>query len=385
MGSITRPLSIIIGVNGIGMGHTVRQLELACYLRERGHEIRVVTSGARVAHFRGQGFHAYDSWMPTLIARGDRIRIADAIRANASAMLGGWALYRHLCAAIADGGIPDVVVSDYEPNAARLARHFGRPLISIDQQSKYRHFDFPPIAGYSRRSDEQRLRWFAPKKKRSFVCSFVPLRAPAQDIEIIPPIVPDQIRRATVRSDPCVTAYFSRYFGHGPMASTRDLAEIFRDHLPGLRLRIYAQDSDFPALRRYGGRNVSIHAFDRGAFIADTARSQAVFSNAGFNLISEALVLGKPLHLVPLPTYDQYWCAQAVERAGFGRQADRLHAADVLNFLAAGEEMSGRIRLQREALRSDPRPRIADYLESIGPTPIPSRIHAPDPRAAVTR
>ena len=86
-----RPLNVIIGVNGIGMGHTVRQSVIAQYLRDRGHEVRIVTNGqGRVEYFRDLGFPAWDGWMPTLLARDDRIA-RDAVARNIRQTPGGLA------------------------------------------------------------------------------------------------------------------------------------------------------------------------------------------------------------------------------------------------------------------------------------------------------
>lgn len=362
-----RPLNVIIGVNGIGMGHTVRQSVIAQYLRDRGHRVRIVTNGAsRAEYFRDLGFPAWDGWMPTLLARDDRIHASDAIRANVRQAPGGFLRHLQLRRAVRNSGVPDVFVTDYEPNTPRLAYHFGRPLISIDQQSKYRHLDLPAVGRYARTADEQRLRYFAPRVDRSFICSYVPLDAEDHGLEFVAPVVPDLVRSAPVTTEPLATAYFSRYFDHGPEASVRELASVFRQSVPDRTLRIYAQPTELSSLRGYADTRVEIHAFDREAFIADMARSEVVFSNAGFNLISEALVLGKPVHLIPLPTYDQHWCAKVVDEAGLGTAAPRVERRAVLEFLARGQALRDNVVRHRDQyLSADPREPIASYLESL--------------------
>ncbi|MER5361291.1 glycosyltransferase family protein [Streptomyces sp. NPDC002785] len=362
-----RQLNVIIGVNGIGMGHTVRQSVIAQYLRDRGHRVRIVTNGqSRAEYFRDLGFLAWDGWMPTLLARDDRIHARDAVRANMREAPGGLLRHLQLRRAVRNSGVPDVFVTDYEPNTPRLAYHFGRPLISIDQQSKYRHLDLPALGRYARTADEQRLRYFAPRVDRSFICSYVPLAAEDRRVEFIAPVVPDLVRSAPVTTEPLVTAYFSRYFDHGPEESVRELASVFRQSVPDRTLRIYTQPTELRSLRGYADARVEIRAFDREAFIADMARSEVVFSNAGFNLISEALVLGKPVHLVPLPTYDQHWCAKVIDEAELGTAAPRIEQPAVLDFLARGRALHDNVVRHRDLyLSTDPRERIASYLESL--------------------
>lgn len=367
MSGYARPLSVVIGVNGIGMGHSVRQSVIAQHLRDRGHRVRIVTNGsARVEYFRDLGFPAWDGWMPTLLARGDRIHASDALRANIWQMPAGVTKHLRLRRIIQDTGVPDVFITDYEPNTPRLAYHFDRPLISVDQQSKYRHLELPTVGRYARTADEQRLRCFAPHVDRSFICSFVPLEANDQKLELIAPVVPDVVRSAPVTTEPFATAYFSRYFDHGPEEPVRALAEVFRKHVPDRALRIYAQAAETSNLRRYASDRIEICTFDREAFIADMARSEGIFSNAGFNLISEAFVLGKPVHLIPLPTYDQHWCAKVVHEAELGTSAPRVTAEAVLDFLTRSWELRNNVVQHRnEHLLVDPRELIATYLESL--------------------
>ncbi|ANW19455.1 glycosyltransferase family protein [Streptomyces clavuligerus] len=362
-----RPLSVIIGVNGIGMGHSVRQSVIAQYLRDRGHSVRIVTNGsARVEYFRDLGFPAWDGWMPTLLARADRIYASDAVRANLLRAPVGFAKHMRLRQIIRETGIPDVFITDYEPNTPRLAYHFDRPLISVDQQSKYRHLDLPGVGTYARTADEQRLRHFAPRVDRSFICSYVPLEADDRKVEFIAPVIPDSVRSTQVTTEPVATAYFSRYFDHGPEDSVRNLIAVFRQYVPDRALRIYVQPTEAEKLRRYADGKIEIRFFDREAFIRDMARSEGIFSNAGFNLISEAFVLGKPVHLIPLPTYDQHWCAKVVHEAELGTSAPRVDGGAVLDFLNRSRELrSNVVRHRSEHLAVDPRERIASYLESL--------------------
>ncbi|WP_432071864.1 glycosyltransferase family protein [Streptomyces wuyuanensis] len=367
MSGYVRPLNVVIGVNGIGMGHSVRQSVIAQYLRDRGHEVRIVTNGAaRVEYFRDLGFTAWDGWMPTLLARGDRIHASDAMRDNMRQAPVGVTKHLRLRRILRETGVPDVFITDYEPNTPRLAYHFGRPLISVDQQSKYRHLDLPAVGRYARTADEQRLRYFAPRVDRSFICSYVPLEAADRRLEFIAPVIPDSVRSTPVTTEPLATAYFSRYFDHGPEESVGTLASVFRQYVPDRALRIYVQPTEIGNLRKYADGKIEICTFDREAFITDMARSEAVFSNAGFNLISEAFVLGKPVHLVPLPTYDQHWCAKVVQEAELGTAALRINRGAILDFLNRTRELRDNVVRHRDQhLAVDPRERIASYLESL--------------------
>lgn len=361
------PLDVVIGVNGIGMGHSVREGQIAQHLRGRGHRVRIVTtSEPRARYFREQGFTVLEAWMPKLIEHGHRIRKRDLVRNNVRQVLPGLRCHRAVRHTLTADGVPDVFLTDYEPNVSRLAAHFRRPLISVDQQSKYRYLDLPPLPPYSQAPDRQRLRLFAPHPDHAFICSFVPLTSADPKLEFLPPVLPDAVRNAPTASESLCTGYFSHYFHHGPGPNVERLAALFRDAHPNRRLHLYVQSADLPQLTRHSRGNVEIRAFDRAGFLQDMARSEAVFSNAGFNLIAEAIALGKPLFLVPLPTYDQHWCAHAVADAGLGVWSAGLDGKEVREFLLRVDGLAAAVRDHRDRhLASDPRERIAQFLESM--------------------
>lgn len=359
-------MRVLIGVNGIGMGHSVRQGELASLLRSRGHDVQIVTSGGAVSYFRDLGFTTWEGWLPRLIGTPARIPVRAGLAANYRRMPAGVRRYAVLRSELRKVGVPDVFVSDYEPNSAWLAYGFGRPVISVDQQSKYRHLDLPPLGAYRQAAERQRLSVFMPRVQRSFVCSFMPMRSTRSAVELIPPILTKSIRTATPADSALSVAYFSRYFEHGPQRAARDLADFFRTRAPDNRLRIYIRQEDFAAVRPYGESNVEVRVFDRERFLNDLMVCHAVFCNAGFNLIAEAFALGKPCYLIPLPTYDQHWCAHTVNNRGYGVGAATIEPGLVADFMERRSEYVVRIHEElAEFLAEDPVERIAMHLEGV--------------------
>jgi uncharacterized protein (TIGR00661 family) len=363
-----RALRIAVGVNGIGMGHASRQAALAEHLRRCGHEVQFIATGGATQHLRGLGFTVHESWMPTLIASRGRVRWWPAITANIGNLHDGLRRYHAIARALRRTGVPDVFITDYEPAASYLAYQFDRPLLSIDQQSKFRFLNLPDIGAYTPTADRQRLSWFTPRATRAFICSFVPLAAPNASIEIIPPLLADDVWRSTPTSEPVITAYFSRYFGHGPHASARALARIVADNLPEISLRIYAHDADARQLVDLNSADdrIVVRRFDRASFLADLARSRCLVANAGFNLIAEAALLGKPQLLIPLPTYDQHWCARTVHDQHLGVASPDVTLNSLLALLDRTDEISSRAqRLRDEFLAKDARPLIAQHIERL--------------------
>ena len=132
------------------------------------------------------------------------------------------------------------------------------------------------------------------------------------------------------------------------------------------RLRIYSQAGDLTTVQPFGGGNVEVCPFRRQEFLTDLIQSQAVFCNAGFNLIAEAFTLGKPCYLVPLPTYDQHWCARTVGTRGFGVGEPTIDRRRVVAFLKRRARYADRIEHElAEYLADDPLERVAEYIEGL--------------------
>jgi UDP:flavonoid glycosyltransferase YjiC (YdhE family) len=198
------------------------------------------------------------------------------------------------------------------------------------------------------------------------------MASPSVSVELVPPLLADDVWCCKPTTEPVITAYFSRYFGHGPGASARALAQLVEADLPDMMLRIYAHPEDARQLADLDtddGR-ILVHPFDRDAFLRDLARSRCLVANAGFNLIAEAALLGKPQLVIPLPTYDQHWCAQAVHDNHLGLSTGDVNRDSLLALLDRADDISDRAAALRDGyLAIDTRPLIGEYIEHLAASP----------------
>lgn len=347
----------------------MRQLALAEVLRGRSHTVTAITSGRATSVFADNGFPVLNGWMPMVIGRPDRLLASRIVRDNFTHAPSGLRTMVSTARALSRMGTPDLFLTDYEPNAAWLSYLLRRPLVSVDQQSKYRYLDLPVVDSYIRKVERQRLSLFMPRVTAAYVCSFMPLTAGNPKVTIIPPILADAVLETKPTIGPSSIAYFSAYFNEGPEVRTSQLIEAFRRLPLNRKLTVYLPPAAAASLRYLTGRNVTVRAVDRDSFLRDLAECDTVFCNAGFNLISEALHLGKPLYVCPLPTYDQQWCGQVIGDSELGESHSDCNFDDVSDFL----ERSGTYRkaIDSAALAEwhrDPRPDLVSALEAIAGT-----------------
>lgn len=217
----------------------------------------------------------------------------------------------------------DLVISDYEPVTARAARRQGIPCIGVGHQYA---FCFPvPLRGGNLLS-RTILRQFAP------VTIPVGLHWHHFDQPILPPIV-DLACGLSPRGDT-----ENRVLVYLPFEDQSALLPLF-SQFPHYEFYIYAPGQDW----RDDG-HLHVRPLSRDGFQQDLVDSHWVICNAGFELISEALQLGKRIMAKPLRgQIEQLANAAALEQLGYAAIEDRIDRS-ALAFWFDCEPVAPRIR-----------------------------------------
>ena len=212
----------------------------------------------------------------------------------------------------------DVVLTDFEPVTAWAARRQGTPLIALGHQ--YALTPPTPLCG---------MDWF----QRTLLAGFAPARhsiglhwhhfgyQQQQDRVILPPIVdlPNH-SNGTICSD-TVLVYL-------PFEDPADVLQWLAP-LQQYKFCIYGAGLPAHTLPHLQFCPPSVHVFKQ-----DLIRSAAVISNAGFELISEALQLGKRIMVKPLLGQpEQRSNALALQQLGLACAQNQLNSQCIVEFL----------------------------------------------------
>lgn len=303
-------MRILYGVQTTGHGHLVRSTPIIRQLRERGHQVDVLLSGpppdpAWLARI-GEPFTTRPGL--TFAADGGRIRYLKTAR-HARPL----AFLRDVLRAPA--GLPDLVVTDYEPVTAWLARRRGLRSIGIGHLYAFAWPEVPRAPGNA--ITRRVMDWFAPAS--------IPAGAHWHSFgaPVLPPTVDPEVR--SLARGPVEPDLILVYLGFEPLDRLVPLLRQFPHH----RFHVYAKVS---AEREDG--NVSIRPLSRPRFLADLARCAGVIGNAGFTLTSECLHLGVAVLVQPIHgQLEQESNALALERLGLGTVTRRLSRADLQRWL----------------------------------------------------
>jgi uncharacterized protein (TIGR00661 family) len=294
-------MNILYGIQATGNGHISRSREVVRALRRAGHDVRVLLSGrAPDKLWEVEDLRPYQArpGLTFAVSRG-RIRPLRTVRS-----LNVAAFYRDIRNFDARG--VDLVVSDFEPLSVRIAQRRGLVSIGLGHQYAFRY----PVP-------KPRGRWI----NRLVLARYAPVSIPLGlhwhhfNAPILPPIIPELPAGQPIPRKALVYLPFED--------PDRVLATL--GPLADWEFYVY---QDVSAPRDHGHRKV--RPFSRSGFQRDLVTAEAVVANAGFELASEALHLGRKLVVCPLRgQMEQEANALACEQLGLAAVIRRLESETV--------------------------------------------------------
>jgi uncharacterized protein (TIGR00661 family) len=302
-------MKILYGVQATGNGHISRSREVIRHLKDLGHEIRVILSGRDPSLLWDmETFEPYDTFRGlTFISRRGKVRII-----RTALQLNLVQFYRDIFSYDATGY--DLVVTDFEPVAARIAGRNRIPSIGVGHQYAF-IYDIPV------------------KKADPFSMWVVRNFAPADfavglhwhhfEKPILPPIIPAHLKNGSKLKPEKILVYL-------PFEMLEDIETLLKPFMTH-EFFIYcsiaaAKDDD----------NIHLRPFSRQGFLNDLKTCNGVISNAGFELLSEALYLGKKFLIKPLAgQMEQASNAFVISALKLGMIMKNLNPDVVQQFLAA--------------------------------------------------
>ena len=311
---------ILWGVCGIGHGHIFRQLPLIEHFSKTS-DITIFAYGESYEFFKGK-YKTLRVAVPYFVGTPEGLDYKATAEHPAN---------RQDFDAINEAAMeavetPDLVISDYEPMSAQCAYMHGKPLITIDQQSKYLCGDFPaPLNGQNFIDEVQRLRLFFPRAKRRIACSFFDVKKNNDDVDIVAPVLNDKI--TSLRRTPDNKTILMYLSSQRPFGQSFEEIVAICQTLPDIQFHLFGKN--IPAQ----GGNLSTYEHGDPRFHEILSTCGGIVSTAGHSLLSEAMYLGIPVYAAPLPLYEQEMNAQVIHDNGFGMKHAQLEAKSLATFI----------------------------------------------------
>ncbi|WP_075186176.1 MJ1255/VC2487 family glycosyltransferase [Teredinibacter haidensis] len=299
-------MKILYGVQGTGNGHISRARAMNKYLREFGVEVDYIFSGReREKYFDMEEFGDWRCYKGlTFLHSAGQLNIMRTLKEAKIRQV-----WRDINELKLDAY--DLIVTDFEPITAWAARRAGRICLGVGHQYAFNHS--VPLRGHNF-VGRKIMALFAPASE-SLGLHWHHFNQP-----ILPPIVDmDHI------DDPVDEKKILVYLGFEDSEQVVSLLEPFEDYT-------FCHYGPFPEYESRG--HIKLKPLSRDGFKYDLATASGVICNAGFELSSEAVQLGKKLLVKPLiGQLEQLSNARAMEELGLAMTMDTLNSESVADWL----------------------------------------------------
>ncbi len=291
-------MKILYGVQATGNGHITRARAMSKHLTNAGLDVDYIFSGRpRDEFFDMDEFGEWDCKQGLTFAyEAGNVKILKTLRQNNLGQL--WRDINTL-----DLKPYDLIITDFEPITAWAAHKQKKTCLGLGHQYAFGHTI--PRRGASFMSTTI-MKYFAPASMS------LGLHWHHFGQAILPPIA------ETHDSDlPVDQKKYVVYLGFEEKEDVLQLLEPFEDYL-------FVYYGPFPHYESYN--NIQMKPLSRDGFKADLASAAGVICNAGFELSSEAIQLGKKLLVKPLHgQVEQLSNAKALEELDLAMTMDKLN------------------------------------------------------------
>lgn len=302
-------MNILYGIQTTGNGHIGKSRIIVRELKRRGHQVRVIFSGARQKNIPG-----VEDFEPCRIFKGLTYETENG-KINyikTAPRLDAFSYVRDILAYKAND--IDLVISDYEPLSIHIAKRHKIPSLGISHQYVFQ-YDVPyPTLNVMVRTI---MEYFAPA---DFV---VPIHWHHFGFPVLPPIfMPTEITERSGKFRPFVVVYLPY----------EDSAAVLKMLQNAPREYSYLFFTDVSRMQQHG--NIVVLPKHRQNFLNKLAASEGAILNAGFMANSEAFDLGKKTLVKPISGQaEQIANAMAIELLNFGKQMTDLNASEITEWL----------------------------------------------------
>jgi uncharacterized protein (TIGR00661 family) len=316
------------------MGHATRSRVILNHL-VKDHEVEIVVSGHAHSYLSKYFFNVHEIAGLRMIYEGnevDRSRTAWDFLTRLPSMISG--NFRQFIE-MGERFRPDVVISDFESFAYSFGKHYGIPVVSIDNMQILNRCQHEVKIPKTYEDDFAIAKAIVKSKLPGcyhyLITSFFYPPVRKQRTSLYPPILRNRILEARPTQGDHLLVYQTT-------TTNEELLRILNQ--VGIPCRVYG----FRREDRIG--NIELRDFSEDGFIADLASCRGVLATGGYSLMGEAIYLGKPVLAVPLrKQFEQILNALYLAKLGYGEYHDRLTPEAVLRF--AGRTASYAENLKR--------------------------------------
>lgn len=319
-------MKILIGICGIGNGHLSRQSNVIDLLLSNNHEVVIATTKDSIEYFKNKfkDINILEINIPWIACNINGIDFNTSIKKYNENKIDQFESFLVFSQNVEKtfGCIPDLVITDYEPNVAQYSYAVDIPLICMEQQSKFLYLDEIKIENFSILEEKKRINYFFPKYNYKIISSFFPITIKDKRVKIVTPIISKLKENKSKKNH--ILVYFSPYENSLNYIKVLDVLNNIVD----FPIIVYTKE-------KFGGNyyeNITFKNYSN-EFKEDLENAYCLISTAGHQLLSESISIDIPVYLIPLNTYEQNYNAKMIEKYNLGMLANNISDDEIKYFI----------------------------------------------------
>ena len=315
---------ILYAVCGVGLGHAGRSKTIINELKKK-HTVKIVSHEEGLELLK-KNFNDIESieWFRFVFKENKVDKYRTIIENTPKALKVFSNNFRKLGKIIREFR-PDIIISDFEFNALHIGRMFNIPVILISNMHvmQYHKVELSVIDKASvMLFEENMLRAFS-GAEYYFILTLLDVKDPSRkNFLFFPPIVRSEFINVKIEDNDYFLVYIDKQ--HLP-----NFISIAKGNFPEKKFIIYGLGKNST------DRNITFRDFSDGKWIEDIKGCKAVMCHGGMSTISEAVILRKPIYIVPTPGwFERYHNASIVEKLDFGIMEEKPSEEGMKKFFA---------------------------------------------------
>ncbi len=309
---------IVYGVSGQGFGHSTRSREILQYLVSKGHHVLVFTYG-QALFFLDKDFDVYEVPGLGLTYKNNKLIYWQTIYQNIYQVAKQSRHWNKILEKFRSFD-PDIVITDFEPLTAILAKLQRVPLISVDNQHQLTNTKIKIDHKYKKDllADKLVIKSMIWGAKYYLVTTFFETPLRRKDTFLFHPVIRREIRALIPQEENYILVYQNSDFG--------ELIKILQ--LIDYKFVIFGSN------KKGIVGNIEFQDYSSHEWLKYLANCQAIIGTAGLSLISEALYLKKPYLSIPIKKQtEQMINAKYLQEMGYGMEMTKPNQKTINQFL----------------------------------------------------
>ncbi len=312
-------MNILYCVAGEGRGHAFRTIPIIEHLRKK-HEVVLFAGDV--------SFPLLKKFKPQKISSLRIIYFNNRVSNICSLFINLLKLPWHIASIFRIGmhivrHKPDILINDFETFSSYLARIFGVPIITVDNHGAIltAKYDVPKRFWLNAAKVWLVVKLLSPFANARVVPTFFQL--PCKNAILVPPVVREDVLALKPKIKKHILVY--------------QTSKSNKKLIPAM----LAQNAEF-VVYGFGDRpkleNITFVGWDQNRFLKDFASCNAVITNGGFTLITEALALKKPILSLPIiGQFEQVLNGYYLQKLGLGMCSYETNAEVIREFIEKKE------------------------------------------------